>query len=177
MGTGYQLKKNNKKKSAVPSRFYVILCITLYIRPTNPEEKSHILHYSLLFDCCCLLVAFRMVDAVGLSRLPHACGRVHKPRGRPASHALPRSTRTDEVRNQNPFCKSGHFEKASSLTAKTPLNKKKRKPTVAVLTLGHINKEPPTVIYTLLKSIINKLVCYGVSQPTFAQASLPTQAI
>lgn len=60
---------------------------------------------------CLLLVAFRMVDAVGLPGLPHARGGVHKPWGRPASHALPRSTRTDEVRDHNPFWQSGYNEK------------------------------------------------------------------
>lgn len=82
----------------------------------DPSDPTH--NHIPLFHCCCLFVAFRMVDAVGLSRLPHACGGLHKPRGRPASHALPGSTRTDEVRNQSPFFKTGLTEKAVYLTVK-----------------------------------------------------------
>lgn len=112
-----------------------------------------------------------MVDAVGLSRLPHACGSLHKPRGRPASHALPRSTRTDEVRNQNPFCKSCQTEKAVRLTfKKTSTDRERRSITFdrwstlcSVLnfsspTIRACLKKSPAVIYALLKSIINTLV-------------------
>lgn len=51
-----------------------------------------------------LHAAIRMVDAVSISRLPYASGSVHQPGGRPPSHALPGSTRTDEVRNRRPLC-------------------------------------------------------------------------
>lgn len=74
-------------------------------------EKYVGTHYILLSDYCCLYVAVRMVDAVSLSRLPHAGGGIHKPRGCPASHALPGSTRTDEVRNQDSCCKTSHTDK------------------------------------------------------------------
>lgn len=82
---------------------YTIMVMSAFKNPllVDPSDPTH--HHIPFFHCCCLFVAFRMVDAVGLSRLPHACGGLHKPRGRPASHALPGSTRTDEVRNQNPF--------------------------------------------------------------------------
>lgn len=57
-------------------------------------------------------VAIRMVDAVSISRLPYACGSVHQPGGRPPSHALPGSTRTDEVRNQRLLFETSHSSNA-----------------------------------------------------------------
>lgn len=81
-------------------------------------EKFIGTYYILLSDYCCLYVAVRMVDAVSLSRLPHSSGGLHEPWGCSASHALPGSTRTDEVRNQNPFFKTSHTNKAVYLTVK-----------------------------------------------------------
>lgn len=45
------------------------------------------------------LKAVRVVDAVGLSGLPYARPGLHQPRGRPATDAIPRPPRTDEVRD------------------------------------------------------------------------------
>lgn len=90
------------------------------LKTVNPTliEKFIGTYNILLSDNCCLYVAVRMVDAVGLSRLPHASGGLHEPWGCPASHALPGPTRTDEVRNQNPFCKTSHTNKAVYLTVR-----------------------------------------------------------
>ena len=50
--------------------------------------------------CVCVSwsAALRVVDAVCLSGLPHAGGRVHQPRGGASTHAVPRPSGPDEVR-------------------------------------------------------------------------------
>lgn len=148
-------------------------------------EKSYMTVYLVVY-CCRLLVAFRMVDAVGLSGLPHACGSVHKPRGRPASHALPRSTRTDEVGNRNPFWQSGRSKKAVRSNCKDPTQPDKRKPSVTFVCCAKAQQsqhwavviKSPLQWFTLCWSALQTSLCQaGVSQPTFAQAFLRTLAI
>lgn len=73
------------------------------------QLKTSFILYSISFvqrlsNClrlCWLLPlkAVRVVDAVGLSGLPYARPGLHQPRGRPATDAIPRPPRTDEVRD------------------------------------------------------------------------------
>lgn len=71
----------------------------------------------------CPVAADRVVEAVGLSGLPYARGRLHQPCGHPASHALPRSTRTDEVSRSRPGI---HFWSSTSRSVRSLGNRSQR---------------------------------------------------
>lgn len=64
---------------------------------TSVEHLDQVVLVTQLF----VAAALGMVDAVCVSRLSYASGGLHKPRGRPATHALPGSPRTDVVRDDD----------------------------------------------------------------------------
>lgn len=60
----------------------------MFVCSLNKQWRAIQKHFVPYFLATAFSVV-RMVDADGLSRLPHAGGGLHQPWGSPASHALP----------------------------------------------------------------------------------------